>query len=151
MKLGGAMAAAKLVAACALSSLFQTGLALAPVSHEEGTLKKPALRRVDAGQVSPKSLAVQSKSSPRRQGMRDDVPEQLETWSDSGLAVQSVLNTDALTNLASGITASAYETQLHAIIDPSMPSRFLTRTGNRVAGEKIKAEFETLGLETEAQ
>jgi hypothetical protein len=154
MKIGMAMAAAKLVAVIVLPTLLQVAICAAgPSGHEapEARKAKPVLRRLRPGQQQLKVLAAHSQKSSRRQGLRNGSPEQLEMWYDSGLAAQSVLATADIATLTAGITAKEFQAELHSLVDSSAPSRFIGRQGNGVAATHIEASFKKLGLQTEVQ
>jgi len=142
------MAAAKFVVALLLPVGFAAFIPSGNVPHEAG-ISKPVLRRLRT-QEQPKVLAATSKTSARKSGLRDDVPEAIEAWHDSGSAVQSGLLAADMLKLTQGITAEAFLAQLHAIVDPD-PTRFVSRKGNGVAAANIKTSMEKLGLQTEMQ
>jgi hypothetical protein len=150
MKISMAMAAAKFVAAIVLPALFQVGqTAVAQPRPSQAGQSTPVVKRLRPGQQH-KVLAAHGKSTSRRQSLRDNVPEQLETWHDSGSAVESTLATADILKLSAGITAETFLAQLHAIVDPD-PTRFIAFNGNKVAAANVKAAFEKLGLQTELQ
>jgi len=111
-------------------------------------IDKIALNRPQLGLIGGKSQVTRKRRMSL--GVRDDVPEELEAWYDSGNAVQSMMETTDLIKLTSGITPEKYAAELHAIVDPS-PSRFIAFKGNKKAAFNIKKEFDDLGLETEIQ
>jgi acetylornithine deacetylase/succinyl-diaminopimelate desuccinylase-like protein len=99
---------------------------------------------------SVKSSGQQNVSQRTRFGQRHGVPEQIETWHDSGMGVLSALSDFQMTELVSGITAETYLAELHAIVDPQ-PSRFIADKGNRGSAEIIEKAFLQLGLQSEDQ
>lgn len=78
------------------------------------------------------------------------MPEQLETWHDSGLAAKSSLPAQEILKLSQGITADAFQTQLHALVDPD-PTRFIAFNGNDKAAANIQKAFQSMGLQAEMQ
>lgn len=150
------MAAGRIAAALLLPALLPVGLTAAVHSAREGsseaTQLEPSPKRLRPGQPQrvDKALLTHGKQSTRRYGLRSSVPEQLETWHDSGLAAKSNVLPATILKLTETVTAEAFSAQLHALVDPE-PTRFVGTKGNGVAAANIKKAFEGMGLQAEIQ
>merc|ERR1719504_492855 len=85
-----------------------------------------------------------------RHGMRFGVPEQIEEWKDNGKSVACAIAPDKVAALAQSVTAAAYSTQLHQIVDPQA-SRFIANDGNGNAAKVVEKVMKDAGLETQFQ
>jgi len=151
MKIGMAMGAARF-AAVVLPALLVSGL---PVDNGQS---KAVISQLLPGQAQPNVLAAHttrrhahdSRAKAFAESDRDEVPEMLEAWVDSGLAVPSLMAAKDIVSLTKAITADAFSAQLHALVDPAS-TRFIAYKGNELAAANIKKEMDKIGLQTEMQ
>lgn len=148
------MVASLIIRSVALLSAAQLSIAVAILKQSSSVSPAaPVVRRLRSADEQPKVLishGTSRKSFSKGQRLRDDVPEEIETWHDSGKAVDSLLSRDEITKMTAAITAEEFSAQLHAIVDPD-PTRFVAFKGNTIAANNIRAEFEKIGLQTEVQ
>lgn len=134
---------------CAGALLLSGGGANRPSADERQTTLRGASGAGEFSDASVTSL-VQTRSKTRRMMTRD--PEQLETWKDSGQAVDVDATTGtALMEMGHGITAEAFGAELHDLCDGranKLQTRFVGTDENVQMSQKLKDKFNAMELDT---